>query len=57
MSELIVVKKIIYLDEQDIRAAIGINKLCMACVDKKYPTAVLEGDLYSAERKKARAAG
>ncbi|MDE1153267.1 MAG: amidophosphoribosyltransferase [Micavibrio sp.] len=56
LAEFIGVKKVIYLDEEDMRAAIGIQKLCMACVDKKYPTAVAEGELYSRERKKARAA-
>ncbi|MBI1216674.1 MAG: amidophosphoribosyltransferase, partial [Alphaproteobacteria bacterium] len=51
------VKKVIYLDEQDMAEAIGISRLCMACVNGKYPTAVAEGDVFSKERKKARAAG
>jgi amidophosphoribosyltransferase len=51
------VKKVIYLDEQDMRDAIGISGLCMACVNGKYPTAIAEGDVFSKERKKARAAG
>lgn len=56
-AEMIGVDKIIYLDEEDLRQAIGISKLCMACVNKKYPTAIVEGEQFSLERKKARAAG
>jgi amidophosphoribosyltransferase len=57
MAEMIGVKKIIYLDEEDLRQAIGTAKLCMACVNKKYPTVVTEAENYARERKKARAAG
>ena len=45
------------MNQVDLRQAIGISKLCMACVNKKYPTVIAEGDHFSAERKKARAAG
>jgi amidophosphoribosyltransferase len=57
MAELIGVKKVIYLDEEDMRQAIGVSKLCMACVNKKYPTVVSEGEHFSKERQRARAAG
>jgi amidophosphoribosyltransferase len=57
LAELIGVKKVIYLDEEDMRQAIGVSKLCMACVNKKYPTAIVEGEHFSKERQKARAAG
>lgn len=57
LADYIGVEKVIFLDEEDIRAAVGIQKLCMACVNKQYPTAIAEGELYSKERKKARAAG
>jgi amidophosphoribosyltransferase len=57
LAEMIGVKKVIYLDEEDLRQAIGVSKLCMACVNNKYPTAIAEGDHFSKERKKARAAG
>lgn len=57
LAEMIGVKKVIYLDEEDMQQAIGISKLCMACVNKKYPTVVAEGEHFSNERKKARAAG
>ena len=57
LAELLGVKKVIYLDEEDMRQAIGISKLCMACVNKKYPTVIAEGEHFSRERQKARAAG
>lgn len=57
LAEFIGVEKVIYLDEEDMRQAIGSPKLCMACVNKKYPTAVAEGEEFSRERKRARAAG
>ncbi|MFH1157716.1 MAG: amidophosphoribosyltransferase [Pseudomonadota bacterium] len=50
-------KKVIYLDEEDLRLATGHSSLCMACVNNKYPTEVTEGDHFSRERKKARACG
>lgn len=50
------VQKVIFLDEQDLKEAIGIPTLCMACVNGKYPTAINEGGQFSIERKKARAA-
>ena len=45
--------KVIYLDEEDLRQAIGINKLCMACLNGKYPTEITEGAAFSAQRQKA----
>jgi len=48
-------KKVIYLDEDDLRAATGISKLCMACLNNKYPTDVAEGIKFSTERTKVRA--
>ena len=48
-------KQVIYLDEDDLRAATGISKLCMACLNNKYPTDVAEGVKFSSERTKVRA--
>lgn len=31
-------KEVIYLEENDLREAIGLDNLCMACVNNKYPT-------------------
>lgn len=57
LAEMIGVKRVIYLDEEDMRQAIGVSKLCMACVNKKYPTVISEGENFSRERQRARAAG
>lgn len=46
--------KVIYLDADDLREAIGVSKLCMACLDNKYPTAIEEGDDFSTQRQKAK---
>lgn len=51
------VSKVIYLDEEDLRQAIGISKLCMACLNGKYPTEVKAGGDFTRERQKARAHG
>ncbi len=48
-------KHVIYLDEDDLRAATGISKLCMACLNNKYPTDIAEGGDFSRERTKVRA--
>ena len=50
-------KKVIYLDEEDLRQATGISKLCMACLNNKYPTEIAEGETFSRERIKVRATG
>ena len=57
LAEYIGVGKVIYLDEEDMKQAIGIPSLCMACVNKKYPTAVADGEVFSRERQRARATG
>ncbi len=54
MAEWFGVDKVIYLDEEDLRQAIGINKLCMACLDGKYPTETAEGVAFSSQRQQAK---
>ncbi len=44
------VNKIIYLDEEDLREAIGIPDLCMACINNKYPTEISEARRFASER-------
>ena len=51
------VKKMIYLDEEDLRLATGHTNLCMACLNNKYPTEIADGEHFSRERKKSRACG
>jgi amidophosphoribosyltransferase len=48
------VKKVIYLDEEDLRQAIGVSKLCMACVTNKYPTGIAEAQAFSEQRQQVR---
>lgn len=41
---------VIYLDEEDVKEAIGIPELCMACVNNKYPTSVESASQFSKMR-------
>ncbi|MCY4523426.1 MAG: amidophosphoribosyltransferase, partial [Halobacteriovoraceae bacterium] len=52
INEKIGAKKIIYLDEDDLREAIGLDSLCMACLNGKYPTSIKEGGYFSKLRKR-----
>lgn len=45
------VDKIIYLDEKDICEGVGLKDLCFACIDKKYPTNVDAGEIFSSYRR------
>ena len=47
-------KKVIYLDEKDLREAIGIKDICMACIDNRYPTPVKDGFIFSSLRQQDR---
>ncbi len=44
------VDKVIYLDAEDLRQAIGLEDMCMACLDGKYPTEIEESAAFSAQR-------
>jgi len=55
IAEWLGAKQVIYLDEEDLRVATGINKLCMACLNNKYPTDVAEGLKFASERTKTKA--
>jgi amidophosphoribosyltransferase len=50
-------KHVIYLDEDDLRQAIGLSELCMACLTDKYPTSTVEANDFSHNRQKARVLG
>ena len=41
---------VIYLDEDDVKEAIGISELCMACVNNNYPTNVQGAQVFSERR-------
>jgi amidophosphoribosyltransferase len=43
--------KVIYLDQEAIREAIGLPSMCMACLDGKYPTDISAGLAFREKRK------
>ena len=57
IAETLGVNKVIYLDEQDLRDALGMSGLCMACINNKYPTRLEDAAQFSKERKRLRATG
>lgn len=46
------VEKVIYLEGEDLKKAIGLENMCMACVDNHYPTSIEEGELFASHRRK-----
>lgn len=54
VAEWLAVPKVVYLDEEDLHQATGIEKMCMACLDSKYPTEIEEGLHFSEQRQKLR---
>jgi len=54
IAEWVGANKIIYLDEEDLKTAIGTDQLCMACVNNKYPTDISEGKRFAEIRKKSK---
>lgn len=57
ISDYMGVRHVVYLDEEDLRQAIGLSKLCMACLNNKYPTPTAEAQTFSVHRQKARSGG
>lgn len=45
---------VIYLDEDDVKEAIGISELCMACVNNKYPTSIESAKQFARMRESLR---
>lgn len=43
--------RVIYLDQESLREAIGLRSLCMACLDGQYPTDVSAGIAFREKRK------
>jgi amidophosphoribosyltransferase len=50
IATFIEAKEIIYIDEKDLKTAIGRSDLCMACIDGDYPTSVEEGIRFAKNR-------
>lgn len=44
--------RVIFLDEEDIHEALEMKELCMACINKNYPTDVSEGKTFATKRRK-----
>jgi amidophosphoribosyltransferase len=49
--------KVIYLDQPALKEAIGLESMCMACIDGKYPTDISAGQAFRDKRKSERRAG
>lgn len=43
--------RVIYLDEEDMKASLGMEDLCMACINKDYPTNTSEGATFARNRR------
>jgi amidophosphoribosyltransferase len=46
--------RVIYLEQEGVREAIGLKELCMACLDGKYPTDISAGVAFRERRKDQR---
>jgi amidophosphoribosyltransferase len=51
MADVIGADKVIYIDEADLKTAIGKKELCMACLDNKYPTSNEFNEEFTKHRK------
>lgn len=50
IADYIGANRVIYLDENDLREAIGKKDLCMACVNNQYPTSIEASEEFARER-------
>lgn len=50
IAQYVGANKVIYLDEKDLSEAIGIDGLCMACINGQYPTSTDGADEFSRRR-------
>lgn len=50
IADYIGANRVIYLDESDLKEAIGLNDICMACVNNKYPTSIEAGKEFAKQR-------
>ncbi len=51
IAEALGADKVIYLDQNSLKEAIGLKSLCMACLDGKYPTDIGEAASFRERRK------
>lgn len=51
IAESIGAEKVIYLEIEDLKTAIGTPHLCLACLNKDYPTSIEEGKFFGLKRR------
>lgn len=51
MANWVGANRVVFLEESDIMEAIGLNDLCMACLNNKYPTSVVDGESFAKRRR------
>lgn len=51
IAKLLGADRVIYLDQTSLSEAIGLKKMCMACLDGKYPTDISAGEAFKNKRK------
>ncbi len=51
ISDWVGADRLIYLDETDLKQAIGKEDMCMACLNNEYPTDIKEASEFAAKRK------
>ncbi len=44
-------KRVIYLDQEDVCEAIGLSKMCFACINNEYPSSVDSKQEFCARRR------
>lgn len=55
IAQVLNADKVIYLEQEAIREAIGLKSMCMACLDGKYPTDISAGQAFREKRRGAKA--
>jgi amidophosphoribosyltransferase len=55
IAQVLNADKVIYLDQESIREAIGLRSMCMACLDGNYPTDISAGEAFRQKRRGGRA--
>lgn len=54
IAQFIGANRVVFLDESDIIEAVQLPNLCMACLNKDYPTSVSEGESFAQMRRKTK---
>jgi amidophosphoribosyltransferase len=54
IAKALLADKVVYLDQESLKEAIGLPSLCMACLDGKYPTEIESAIKFRQKRKEDR---